>query len=205
MGRRYGLSDRAVAERYGYRMPDWTIGSAKPQSIDEFSKEEQAVLTGFPKMDGGKQYQGKQIPERGCMGQAQRTVGEFDSQSSLANRLQKKTFQQLPNEPGARAVIAKWSQCMEGRGYHYGGPWDAGNDFVGSNDGNTRASRAEIRSAVAAVDCTYRTNLLGVLFAVESDLQNAEIEKNAQALSKEKKQVEAQARHLQALTKQYGG
>jgi hypothetical protein len=94
---------------------------------------------------------------------------------------------------------------MQSKGYQYANPWLAGNEFSGDDQGAGQASRAEIKSATASVDCTYSTNLLGSLFAIESDLQNAEIEKNAEVLNKEKKQVEEEAKRLQKLVKQYGG
>ncbi|MQY05317.1 hypothetical protein [Actinomadura macrotermitis] len=204
--RRYGISDRAAASRYGYGMPDWTIGSARPKSLDEFSASQQTVLKGSSSNGGKVQYQGKQVPQGGCMGEAARATGVAGEGPTLAKSLQRKSFAQLAREARAQVVTAKWVLCMQAKGYHYRDSLHAGAEFAGQDgDGPVQVSQAEIKSAVATVDCIYQTNLIGVMFAVESDLQNIEIEKNAEALNKEKKQIEAQEKRLQTLTKQYGG
>ncbi|NDU72093.1 hypothetical protein GWI34_05560 [Actinomadura sp. DSM 109109] len=202
MSRRYGISDRSIAERYGYRTPEWTLGSSQPHSLNDMSPQAKAVLTGS---SSGTPVQGKRVPPGGCMSQARRQVGEPSSNNGLASQLQNKTFEQLRNAPGARSAITQWSQCMEMKGYRYPDPWRAGVEFARDDEGGEGPGRSEIKSALATVDCSYGTNFIGKMFAIESDLQNAEIERNAEALSKEKKKLEAQARRLQGLVKQYGG
>ncbi|MFI0367618.1 hypothetical protein ACH35V_07040 [Actinomadura sp. 1N219] len=65
--------------------------------------------------------------------------------------------------------------------------------------------QAEVKAAMADVECKYRVNLLGVMFAVESEYQNAAIEENAEALADLKKRREEQLRKFRELLKRNGG
>ncbi|WP_344899286.1 hypothetical protein [Actinomadura meridiana] len=204
--RRYGITDRAVAERAGFGMPDWTMGAAEPQSLDDVPPEERTVLQGSRAGGQGVSYRGMQIPAGGCMGEADRAVkNETRRQGGLANRLSSATFLRLKNEPRVLAASSAWSTCVREQGYRYVDPWHAGLEFVKEDDTDQKASAPEIKAARASVDCNYKTNFLGKVFAVESELQNMEIEKNAESLEGEKKQNASRARRLQELVKQYGG
>ncbi|TDB99257.1 hypothetical protein [Actinomadura sp. 7K534] len=203
--RRYGLSDRASAELYGYGMPKWARGSAKPQSFDEVPPEQALVLRGAPQGSADVQHQSQSIPDGGCAGEATRAIGTDDGGSYLAESLQAKTFELMRTKPRAKNVIEQWSQCMKRKGFNYPDPWNAGNGFGAADGEPGPPTSEEIKSAVTSVDCSYAVNLPGKLFAVESDLQNIEIDNNAEALKKEKKRVESRARHLQSLVQKHGG
>ncbi|MEU8121804.1 hypothetical protein AB0C21_24115 [Spirillospora sp. NPDC049024] len=203
--RRYGLTDRKTAEQYGYGTPKWTEGDTKPQSLDDVPSDILLVLRGSPRGASEAHFRGKPVPPGGCSGEAKKIIGFDGDGSHLAEELQATTFQRMQNEPRAQAALAQWSQCIKRKGYNYTDPWNAGNGF-GAEDGESGPpTTAEIKSAVASVDCSYAVNLPGALFAVEADLQNVEIEKNAEALEKEKKRVESRARHIQSLVRKYGG
>ncbi|WP_329095837.1 hypothetical protein OG979_13805 [Actinomadura citrea] len=204
--RRYGITDRAVAAQVGFGMPDWTVGTAKPWSLNDVPPEERTVLQGSRSGGEGASYRGMKIPAGGCMREADRAVeNETRKQGGLAHRLSSATFLQLKSEPRVLAASSAWSQCVQEKGYRYVDPWNAGLEFTKEDDTGQKASASEIKAALASVDCNYKTNFLGKAFAVESELQNVEIEKNAEPLEAEKKQNASLARRLQELVKQYGG
>jgi hypothetical protein len=62
----------------------------------------------------------------------------------------------------------------------------------------------EVQTAKVDVACKYRTNLLGVAYAVQADYQNALIESNAQQLAAIKAQVKGQRQALAAAEAKYG-
>lgn len=207
--RRYGISDRKSASTYGFRLPNW-MDALPVKSLDSRPVQELAVLEGRTTGAAGSNYRGIPIPPGGCRGEAYRLIyKERPSGEGLIKKISALSFQRLESDPRARAVSAKWSKCMSRKGYNYPDPWHSGDGFYGEDgeagpSGSQNPTPAELKAAVAHVDCTYETNVLGVMFAVESDFQNVEIEKNADALNEEKKRLEAHAKQLQEMVKRYG-
>jgi hypothetical protein len=82
------------------------------------------------------------------------------------------------SDPRIHAVERAWSACMAHRYYHYSSP-----SQVEDRHWPTPPHKAEIRTAVADVQCKARTNFLNTWLAVEAGYQAALIGRNLTALS----------------------
>ncbi|MFF5475582.1 hypothetical protein [Streptomyces achromogenes] len=175
--RRYAISDRATARQYGYHLPPFTQGDAPPLSLGSLPKPLRVVM---------------EVCERAAAEEEQREgLVAGREQSDLAAQLKYKDFTASRSDPRVLAVLRKWSRCMARQGYSYATPDSAASDgkWKESGERTAVALRAEVtpretRTAMAEVDCVYRTNVLGVSFAVEAEYENRDIEKNAEALGK---------------------
>jgi hypothetical protein len=195
--RRYAISDLATAREYGYHLPPFTSGSAKPISLGSLSKPLQNAMIQ-------------------CTGEADKKEGLSVSQSQgkigdIATDLKAKDFTESRSDPRVLDVFKKWSACMTQKGYRYATPQDAAKDgrWKDSGQRTPEAIKAEVtpeetNTAVAEVGCVYETNVLGVSFAVEAEYQKKDIEKNAEALNKLKAQNQQVAKNIDQLWAQSG-
>lgn len=206
--RRYGVSDPVAVRTYGYQMPAWTMGTSAPIAIGSLPKPVQTVLLGT-----AKNYAGRSIPTGGCLAQAgqeleqigvsattQQTGGQ--DVSSLAGAIRSNDFQRAQSDPRVLKVFAKWSACMHTYGYSYATPFDATGDPRWSAPGP--AGSAEIRTAERDLACGQTVNLFGVEFAVESDYEDADIARNAQAMAQAKAEVASEGADLTRAMAAYG-
>lgn len=199
--RLWGVSDPVAAREYGYDLPGGLTGSA-PGKKAVLPAAELAVLNG-PASPGGQG--GQQIPRGGCIGQTSRelaTAGIGYQGSVLVPQIAEESFVKTLSDPRTLAVFAKWSACMRAHGYVYSSPLAALADPRWNL--NAPPTSAEIQTAVTDVACKFKTNLLGVTFAVQSDYENAMIERNAQELAQVKAVVAAEAASLAKLAIKYG-
>lgn len=174
MDRRYGITDPALAARYGYHFaPDARQRTTKESSAAQPDADALAVLTG--RADDGtpvpSRYHGLAVPEGGCQGQAtaRLTGGGPLGNDPLANEINIVSYQKSRANPRVRAVFRAWSACMRKRGYSYAAPTDApGKDprFTGPTP-----SRQERALAGADVACKRQTNVIGVWFTVDTAYQ----------------------------------
>ncbi|MEU9170174.1 hypothetical protein AB0D34_20615 [Streptomyces sp. NPDC048420] len=183
--RRYGITDMDSAARYGYRMPP-------QQSVPEarLTEDQIKVLYGktSPTEDStksaGLQYQGKEIPDHGCLGSAIlsfRKPYEDKAGAEVASRISTESFENSQKTPQVRAVFDKWSSCMKKEGYDYASPMAA---LATPSFRQGKLSAKEKKTAVADVSCKERTGLLDVWFDAESSIQKEMIKADAQALNK---------------------
>ena len=210
--RLWGISDPAQAGRYGYHLPPWVQGApnSRSQSLGSLPPGEQVALlgvqlTGHPAQPGSGSTSGRPsgVPVGGCRGQAQREVaaagvGQVDQTAALVAQLRLKSFERAQADPRVLKVFAAWSSCMRGSGYLYPTP------FKPTFNMAAPPTALEVKTARADVACKYRTNLLGVAYAVQADYQNALIESNAQRLAVIKAQVKGQQQALAAAEAKYG-
>lgn len=207
--RLYGVSDAAAVAAYGYHLPSWAAGSARPEAISQYPAAERSVLDGQ-----AKEYDGKAVPSGGCQGQAAALLrdagvgsadpgnGSADADAgSLPHQIELSAFQDAQTDPRVLAVFAKWSACMAGFGYHYGTPFAAVGDkrWMGAAE----ASPAEIQVAQHDVACKLEVGLLDVEYSVESGYESAAIAKNAEAMAAAKSAVAAETSGLKQLMKEY--
>src|ERR1019366_4852313 len=220
--RRYGVSDGAAARSYGYHIPAWAAGSGPRGLKAQFSRAELLVLDGPATGPGTRSASGSQspasgqgtkLPTGGCEGRANSELlaagindqsrGNGGGASALAEDIEGQAFAQTQSDHRVLAVYTAWSECMRQHGYDYSTPFKAAADPQWNM--SVPPTQTEIQTAEADVSCKFRTNLLGITYAVESDYENAAIAKNALALAQLKSQVAAQAKKLEYLLARYGG
>lgn len=190
--RRYAISDRPTARRYGYHLPPFTQGTARPVSLGSLPKPLREAMT---------TCEGEAAEEQQAKG-----LSPGQKQSDFAAEIKAEDFRASQSDPRVLAVFRKWSACMGRKGYPYATPLDAASDGRWKLSGRRTAAalRAEVTpqeagTAAAEVDCVYETNVLGVSFAVEAEYENRDIEKNSEALAKLKAHNERAARNIDQL------
>ncbi|GLX48803.1 hypothetical protein Shyhy01_17530 [Streptomyces hygroscopicus subsp. hygroscopicus] len=187
--RRYGLTDAAEARTWGYHTPaaDSSGGTAAKAPKPQFpSAAARDVLTGVdPSGAPVTSYRGRPVPRGGCLGKAERLLGARGSQGpgtdpdGIVARIKADSFERSMSDPRVTKVFARWSACMDSRGFTMHTPMDE----VPSSNGAT-PSRREIAQARADVACKARTDLVGIWFAVESAYQKAAIGQHGAELAR---------------------
>ncbi|MEU6656990.1 hypothetical protein ABZ904_48800 [Streptomyces sp. NPDC046900] len=193
--RRYALSDMTTARVYGFHLPPFTGGSAKPISLNSLSVPLQHALEKCDDQVAAKEKQ------------AGISVGHKESDLvDVASGLKAKDFLKSQSDPRVLDVFKSWSSCMAQRGYHYATPQDAAKDqrWTQSGQRSREAIEADVTTeetgtAVAEVECVYSTNLLGVSFAVEAEYERNDIEKNAETLTQLKERTDRDAKKIDEL------
>ncbi|MGZ9933609.1 hypothetical protein ACXNSR_27450 [Streptomyces sp. NC-S4] len=179
--RRYGLSEQDSALAPGYRLPP----SQPPAQAGELSKEQISVLYGRRGSEGRTgplEYEGKAIPEEGCLGQSIldfRKDYEHPQAVQTARQISSQSYEESLARPEVQAVFQKWSDCMKEKGYSYASPMEppAVEKF---QDGPVTAE--EKATAQADVTCKARTDLLNQWFFAESEIQRSRITEDAKVL-----------------------
>ncbi|QIQ02633.1 hypothetical protein [Streptomyces liangshanensis] len=186
MPRRYGITDRETAARYGYQLSE--SEEARPQG-PQLSEAAVAVLTGRKGRGPNAElapdtYKGKKIPKDGCAGSSFAKVGgRLDG--SLPETLAYESQTKSQERPKVRSAIKDWSDCMKKSGYDVADPYDAVK--LNPSSGNGQASQAEIATAIADIDCKKQTDLVKIWFEEETSIQHEQIAQNALALDELKK------------------
>ncbi|MFE7529883.1 hypothetical protein ACFU7Y_29825 [Kitasatospora sp. NPDC057542] len=211
MGRRYGISDAEAARKWGYHpRPDTSNApSATPAVLGQLTQEAQTILMGANPQDGQRvtSFAGKALPEGGCLAELDRLLpgasggpaGPAGGGEGVVTTIKAASFTDSQSDPKVVAAVASWSACMKGHGYSVTDPLKASDLFETATG---PASSQEIDQAQADVACKQETNLLGVWFAVESDLQNKAINKNSAELGKVKETLDAETKALDKLREQ---
>ncbi|MFD5575039.1 hypothetical protein [Streptomyces cadmiisoli] len=206
--RRYGITDRAAAEKYGYELPP-ALQEHTRQTLRDLSDVEVEILTGHTKpeqpeaADGTKagqpvagpglgakparaQYNGKKLKTGGCIGWSKDQLGvQAADPISVAELAGDSLLQSMKDDEVINAVAA-WSSCMDGKGHPgLADPYKAMDQGV-TLDG--KPSQESIALAVADIDCKEQTDLVKVWFGVESAIQNKQIADNKSQLTGVKEQ-----------------
>ncbi|CAL2060012.1 hypothetical protein ACH4OT_33615 [Streptomyces murinus] len=181
MPRRYGITDRAMAEKYGYGLPD-SLQHQEGTKMPKLDKAQIEVLTGRTGISNSpadpapamapSTYQGKAIRKDGCAGWADDQLKTRNMDFSLVSKLDGDSLTQSQQTPAVRNVIAAWSKCMSSKGYTVDSPYDA-DQIVPHTDG--APSRQEIAVAVADIDCKKSTNLVKIWFTEDAKIQKQQI------------------------------
>lgn len=169
VARRYGPTDLAQAEAYGYHDPPHpgpATGAAS--SLSALSAAERQVFGGD------------------CHGAAMSELegGKGQDDQAVAAQIDLRSYQTSLRSAQVIAVEARWSACMAGYGHRYGTPVDAFNDPAWRR--SATASRAEIATAVDDIRCKWQTNLIGVWVSVETQFQRDQIAQRQSALDLER-------------------
>ncbi|MFE5813207.1 hypothetical protein ACFQ6S_07370 [Streptomyces sp. NPDC056479] len=206
--RRYGLTDRAEAEKYGYELPP-PLQEHTEQTMRDLSGVEVEVLTGHTKPELPKapegvkagaafaspgqgmkparaEYNGKKLKTGGCIGWSKGQLGVQEADPVAVAQLAGDSLVQSMKDDKVIKAIAAWSSCMDGNG-HAGlaDPYKAMDQGV-TNDG--KPSQESIALAVADIDCKDQTDLVKIWFGVETAIQNKQIADNKSQLTGIKEQ-----------------
>lgn len=190
MDRRYGITDAALAAKYGFGLGARDPSrQTKPRQPD-LGPAGRTVLTG----QGRSSVNGLRVPDGGCLGEADRSldVGKPDgADPGLPQRLQFQSFEESKHDSRVRQVFTAWSACMASMGYQYANPLASVADpaFTGSG----QATAEEIKVAQADLTCKKQTNLVGVWFTVESAYQRQAISSDANAFQLAKTALDRRA------------
>ncbi|RAY16224.1 hypothetical protein DPM19_04815 [Actinomadura craniellae] len=180
LDRRYGISDKTIATRFGYRLPpDPETGFKEPN----FSPSQLAVI--FGTVD--QQQPPSDYRNGGCAAEASRTINgvpaaapTFEYLSRVADRVNLDDFRKSRADPRVAAAVTRWSQCMKGRGYTVHDPLRAGAE-AGFAEGHV--SPAETTMALADITCKEQTALFTTWHDVESRYQRRSINADASSFS----------------------
>ncbi|MEE1929194.1 hypothetical protein V1J52_13570 [Streptomyces sp. TRM 70351] len=174
--RRYGVSDRAAAETYGYRLPAAVAG--EPDSYEPPGGDAAyVVLRGTEEAPPGTRASGD-VPEGGCAGEVDRAMGRLDDH--FASDLDGESLRRSEEDPAVREAIAAWSDCMSAKGYRVTHPYEADELVPPVLD---EPPPEEITAAVADVGCKAGTDLIRIWSDVEREIQQELIEENAPVLN----------------------
>lgn len=170
---RYTNLDPAVASVDGYH--SLSAGGPPPSAM---SADAKAVWLG----EGVTAYRGVPVPSGGCVGEAMRQLkpGIEQIEAGLPQKLQWQSYALTRQDSRVASVFARWRSCMEDKGFRYADPPAAANDPRWRGE---RPSPQETATAVADVDCKLRTNVAGVMLAVETAYQQRLADENADALT----------------------
>jgi hypothetical protein len=201
--RRYGITDRAEAEKYGYELPP-ALQERTEQTMRDLSGVEVEVLTGHtkpepPKAQAGAkagqpvvnpalgtkparaEYNGKTLKAGGCIGWSKDQLGVKEVDPTFVAQLAGDSMVQSMKDDSVIKAIAAWSSCMDRKG-HTGlaDPYKAMDQGV-TNDG--QPSQESIALAVDDIDCKKQTDLVKTWSNVESVIQDKQIADNKTQLT----------------------
>ncbi|MCX4854992.1 hypothetical protein [Streptomyces canus] len=188
--RRYGITDRATAEKYGYGLPD-DLQHQQGATLPKMTKEEAEVFSGYTSLNlhdpnrapAPSTYKGKKIHKNGCAGWADDQLGTRSLDFSLVSELDGQSLTQSQNTPAVQNAITAWSTCMSAKGYTVDTPYNA-DKIVSHTDGNP--SQDEIDVALADIDCKKSTDLVQIWFDAETAIQKQQIADHRDGLTKPK-------------------
>jgi hypothetical protein len=190
--RLYGLLDEDHAKQMGYHSYGENLASeaayADMKLPDDYYN---VVVAKF----GGGVFNGKTIPDGGCLGAARREV-EGATDLSMPGQLAFDAWTASKSDSRVVAAFARWSTCMARSGYRYNTPMAANNDPKWSGE---KASAEEIAVAVADVDCKKTTNLAGIRMAVDAAYQREAISQHSADLNAIKAGLARQAATASAI------
>ncbi|MFF8378485.1 hypothetical protein ACF07V_20430 [Streptomyces sp. NPDC015661] len=207
---RYGIHDAGMSAKFGYQVDpvqqaryDEALRAADAQP--QLSADEQMVMGGTdmpaellervgPEARRGF-HDGRKIPEGGCFGEARRTLGAGSTLgvSPLVQRLTNESYPTSMEDPSVKAVFGRWSACMKAKGFTYPAPMAANDDprFRPSPGG---ASRVEIDTALADIDCRATHRVAEAWHEAETRIQRASIARNATALAADRRTLDSSLR-----------
>ncbi|MFI5761998.1 hypothetical protein ACIA8F_13770 [Streptomyces sp. NPDC051563] len=203
--RRYGITDRAEAEKYGYQLPP-ALQEHTKQPLRDLSDVEVEILTGHTKPEPPKaskagepvagpgqgikparaEHNGKKLKTGGCIGWSKDQLGVKQADPIIVAQLAGDSLVQSMKEDKVIKAVAAWSSCMDGKGHKgLADPYKAMDQGV-TND--AKPSQESIALAVDDIDCKKQTDLVKIWFDVESALQDKQIADNKSQLTEIKEQ-----------------
>jgi hypothetical protein len=176
--RRYGVTDPAVAARYGYHLetPSLGGGTAAPGL---------GTVTGAMR----RSLTGSCAPEATTALSPDGVVAESDVVADVSAR----SFRESMHDPAVLAAFGQWARCMGAKGYRYSAPAEACAEF---DVDSPRIPAAEIAAAEADVACKQQTHLIDGWHGFEVRYQNDRIAAQRTAFDQAMKDHDAQMRRV---------
>jgi hypothetical protein len=179
--RRYGVTDPAIAARYGYHLVDPDLGGRSPApGFGALTPAMRTALTGTCTREASTALSPDGV------------VGEADVVAGLGSR----SFRDSMHDPAVTAAFAQWSGCMSEKGYHYATPAVAGTDF---DIDKSAISAAETTAAEADVACKQRTHLVDIWHGFETTVQNKQIDQDRNAFAAARADHDAEMHRVEAV------
>ncbi|MFJ3933854.1 hypothetical protein [Streptomyces sp. NPDC090029] len=216
--RRYGITDRAQAEKYGYALPP-ALQKHTEQKLPDLPGIQVEALTGHtkpapPKADpdakGGvslgisppskparAEINGKKTYAGGCVGWAKDSLDAPDPDHFVVAELLGNSLTESRKSPEVKKVIADWSSCMKSKGHTVADPYKAMEQ--GAPVSGT-ATKESITLAVDDIDCKDSTGLVKVWSDAEKKIQQRQIKDNQAKLDKVKQGRTKAAKAAKAVT-----
>jgi hypothetical protein len=167
--RRYGVIEMAIAEKYGYHVPE---GLLTPADVEHKYDAREASLSDAQK----EAAYGKD----GCGSQAVRQLQPADDEDpALLTKLDGESLQNSQSNPRVAAALNAWRDCVREQGLAYQDPFAAVSDTRWWADDNAGPSPQELAVAVADVRCKEHTGLVEAWQAAEVRIQDDMIAQNA--------------------------
>lgn len=202
--RRYGITDRAQAEKYGYGLPKELTRSTDP--VDKgLSGVEVEVLTGRTKPEvvppegaesvgsfgdnarpARAEYQGKKLHEGGCAGWSKRQLKLNELDAGYVSQLASTSLSESRSRKPVAKAIKDWSACMKKQGRPAADPYRAMEQGYANGDGTTEDA---IGLALDDIGCKEKTRLIEVWFKEESAIQKRLIKENKDQLDAIRKRM----------------
>ncbi len=116
--------------------------------------------------------------------------------TDLVNRLSAESLQDASRDTRVTAATRSWADCMAKSGHPATDPTALPEQY--RNNGTTPTA-PELATAAADADCTTRSGLAGVYFAVTAGYQKQQIDENSTALTAHQQSLKDQAQRLTKL------
>ena len=192
--RRYGITDRDHAAKYGYNLAP-AQDERVDQKMPDLSDIEVEVLTGHTKPEAPKppkgteegqpyfaaaepkparaEYNGKKLKDGGCKGWAAKQVALDEQDVYFVSDLNGTSLVDSQQAEPVKNALADWSACMKKAGHgDLANPWKAMDQGV-AEDGNP--TKESINLALDDIDCKEQTNLVRIWAGEESKIQDKQI------------------------------
>ncbi|WP_128801150.1 MULTISPECIES: hypothetical protein [unclassified Streptomyces] len=193
---RYGIQDPKEAERHGYHGAQ--ADYERRHSKRKWTLPQYLALTGEFVGDDPKSVHGHRIPERGCLGEADRAIYGASPQDhrNPVLELETKSLRQGMRDPVWKKADKAWSGCMRAAGYHYATPGDAvtGSDrtaqelkarLSGQRRDTSEPSVLERKAATADARCKQRTGYIRTVHAIDVRIQKRLVAEHRTELDKQ--------------------
>ncbi|MEU0163526.1 hypothetical protein ABZ154_33260 [Streptomyces sp. NPDC006261] len=196
--RRYGITDRAQAEKYGYLLsPEqqkYTV-----QQTPDLPGIQVEVLTGRTKpepiaaptgSDGGysglgektkparAEHDGKKLHKGGCAEWSKQQLELDESDAGFVTQLASTALSEARPHKTIEKAIKNWSACMKDKGHTASDPYRATEKGLGNTE-----TKDSIALALDDIDCKEQTRLIEVWFKEESTVQKRLIKENRAQLT----------------------
>ncbi|WP_205382148.1 MULTISPECIES: hypothetical protein [Streptomyces] len=192
ISRRYGISDRATAARYGYHMP--SAAPAADEKLKPLSDDEKRLV--FGEQGDGESAEGESVPDGGCFGEAEAKINEAgvpEAAISFASQVNRESFERSIGDERVDVVVKAWSKCMAESGYSYDSPLESvGDEKFHSSE---KAGAEEKRVALTDLDCKGRVGLIEKWGSVEAGMQKEAMKRDPEKLIQLKAFQESQLRN----------
>jgi len=200
---RYGRQNAELMTRWGYHPVGGAPANSSGGTPPAVAPEVRLAETGSDKPKdrfgpGGQVINGHKVPERGCVGQANRRLtglpdGQIgDPQSAIDAKF--RTLSAAREDPRTQAAFAQWAACMKEHGVtEYADPIAAISDAEWNR--TPQPGERELKVASADADCRHSANVIGIWYSVDFAYQQEVVDADPAGMAQIKAGLETQVRN----------